>query len=298
MDFPRFNQNNTKSVFTTIREISEILSLSNEPDKLANMALDTLSQVLGVDCCWLQTISDRRHKKLNLAAERGFSPEMRQEIGTMDLSHAFSEQIIGMGHKIVIPDLSNDGLYGLPSFNKNGYKWMVAVPLMTYRAHGILGTASSNRKLLKKDTADLIMTIAGMIAASLSKANLSRSTPFAEKPAAESITAVKVEPKATVTKPASEPITMVKEEIKAAVKKPAPEPAAQVKEEPKKAEKKVETRPVTNPKEELKPIEKKPETPVKVKAVENPTPVKPAKRPEGAFPSHVRKMEQFRKGHG
>jgi len=259
MDFPRFNQINTKNVFSTIREISEILSLSNEPDKLANMALDTLSQVLEVDCCWIQTISDRRHKKLNLVAERGFSLEMRQEIGTMDLSHAFSEQIIGMGHKIVIPDLSSEGLYGLSSFNKNGYKWMIAVPLMTYRAHGILGTASRNRKLLKKDTADLIMTIAGMIAASLSKANLSRSTPTAEKPA-------------------SEPAPLVREEPKAAVKKPAPEPAALAKEEPKKAE-------------------KKPETAVKLKAVENPAPVKPAKRSDGAFPSHARKMEQFRKAH-
>jgi len=278
MDFPRINQTNTKNVFSTIREISEILSLSNEPDKLANMALDTLSQVLEVECCWLQTISDRRHKKLNLVAERGFSPEMRQEIGTMDLSHAFSEQIIGMGHKIVIPDLSNDGVYGLPSFKKNGYKWMVAVPLMTYRAHGILGTASRNRKLLKKDTADLIMTIAGMIAASLSKANLSRSTLSVEKPKPETAHSAGEEPKA-------------------AVKKPAPEPAAQAKEEPKKAEKKAETRPEANSREELKPIEKKPETPVKLKTVENPAPVKPAKRPDGAFSNHAQKMEQFRKAH-
>jgi len=109
------------------------------------------------------------------------------------------------------------------------------------------------------DFSHLIMTIAGMIAASLSKANLSRSTPTAEKPA-------------------SEPAPLVREEPKAAVKKPAPEPAALAKEEPKKAE-------------------KKPETAVKLKAVENPAPVKPAKRSDGAFPSHARKMEQFRKAH-
>jgi signal transduction protein with GAF and PtsI domain len=248
------------------------------------MALDTLSQVLKVDCCWIQTISDRKYKKLNLAAERGFSPEIRQEIGTMELGHSFSEQIIGMGHKIVIPDLSNDGLYGIPSFKNNGYKWLVAVPLMTYRVHGILGIASRNRRLLKKETADLIMTIAGLIATSLSKAHVFHQPPAPDKPTAE--------------KPLSEPVQAARYEPKASTEKPAAENAAQVKEEPKKAEKKLETKPVTNHKEELKTIEKKPEAPVKLKAADNPAPVKPVKRPDGAFHSHARKMEQFRKSHG
>ena len=204
------------------------------------MALDTVAQTLAVDCCWIQTITDRKYKKLLLAAERGFSPEMRQEIGTMDLSHRFSEQIIGLGHKIIIPDLANDGRYGLPSFRKKGYKWLVAVPLMTYRAHGILGIASLNRKLLKKDTPDLIMTIAGLIATALSKSQLAHHTPAQEKPPAE---------------------------------------------------------PARVAKEELKTTEKKPDTPLKPKAADNPAQNKPAKRPDGAFPSHARKMEQFRKSH-
>jgi hypothetical protein len=140
------------------------------------MALDTLGRVLKIDCCWIQTISDQQRKKLLLAAERGFSPGMCQEIGAMDLGHRFSQQIIGLGHKIIIPDLSNDGIFGLDSFRKKGYKWLVAVPLMTYRVHGILGTASRNRKLLRKDTPDLIMVAGGLIAASLNKALLSRQS--------------------------------------------------------------------------------------------------------------------------
>jgi signal transduction protein with GAF and PtsI domain len=198
------------------------------------MALDTLARVMAIDCCWIQTINDRRQKKLRLAAERGFSPEIQQEVTVMDMNHSFSQQIIGMGHKIVIPDLANDGLYGLPSFRKTGFKWLVAVPLMTYRVHGILGTASRNRKLLKKDTADLIMTIAGLIAASLSKANFINHPPVPERPA-------------------TAPTAITREEPGAAMKKPAA--------------------PAGFP------------------------PVEPAKRPDGAFPSHARKMEQFRKSH-
>jgi transcriptional regulator with GAF, ATPase, and Fis domain len=249
----------TKNVFATIREISEILSLSNEADKISNMALDTLAQVLSIDCCWIQTIDDRKHKKLLLTAERGFSPEIRQEVAAMDMSHSFSEQILGLGHKIIIPDLSNDGRYGLPSFRATGYKWLVAVPLMTYRAHGILGIASRNRKLLKKDTADLVMVLAGLIAASLSKSHLSRQLPAPEKPA----TAASIK---------------TGEELKTAETKPSPIPARAAK-------------------EELKTTENKKEAPVKTPPPVNPPQNKPAKRPDGAFHSHARKMEQFRKTH-
>ncbi len=146
------------------------------------MALDTLVRVLDIDCCWIQTINNRKPKRLQLAAERGFSPEMQREISAMDMGHSFSQQIIGLGHKIVIPDLANDGLYGLPSFPAKGYRWLVAVPLMTYRVHGILGAACRHRKRLQKDTADLIMVIAGLIATSLTKAHLFRQPPFRETP--------------------------------------------------------------------------------------------------------------------
>ena len=145
------------------------------------MTLDTLAQVLKTECCWVQTISARR-RSLHLAANRGFTPEMQQEISAMDLSQPFSEQIVGLGNEIVIPDLSNDGRYGLSSFRNAGYKWLVAAPLMTYRVHGVLGVASQNKRRLRKETADLIMVIAGLIGTALNKAGLSQKSPAEEKP--------------------------------------------------------------------------------------------------------------------
>ncbi len=44
----------------------------------------------------------------------------------MDMGHVFSEQVIGLGRIITISDLSNDGLYGIPSFRNTGFKWLVA----------------------------------------------------------------------------------------------------------------------------------------------------------------------------
>jgi hypothetical protein len=146
------------------------------------MVLDTLSQVLKIECCWIQTINERKHKRLLLAAERGFSDKMRLEVSSMDTSHGFSNQIIGLGHNIVIPDLYNDGVYGLSSFRTAGYRWLVAAPLMTYRVHGILGIASRDKKLLHKETADLVMVIAGLIGTALNKTYLFQKSVTQEKP--------------------------------------------------------------------------------------------------------------------
>jgi transcriptional regulator with GAF, ATPase, and Fis domain len=151
------------------------------------MTLDTLAQVLEIECCWVQTINAKK-RSLHLAAERGFDSEMQREMSTMDMSHHLSEQVVGLGNEIVIPDLSNNGQYGLSSFQAAGYKWLVAVPLMTYRVHGVLGIASRNKKRLRKETADLVMVIAGLIGTALNKAGLSRELPApekAEKPAIE-----------------------------------------------------------------------------------------------------------------
>jgi signal transduction protein with GAF and PtsI domain len=144
------------------------------------MTLDTLAQVLEVECCWVQTINARK-RSLHLAVERGFNSEMRREMSAMDMGRHFSQQVVGLGNGIVIPDLSRDGRYGLPSFQAAGYKWLVAVPLMTYRVHGVLGIASRYKKRLHKETADLVMVIAGLIGTALNIAGLAQKSQIPEK---------------------------------------------------------------------------------------------------------------------
>jgi signal transduction protein with GAF and PtsI domain len=146
------------------------------------MTLDTLCQVLKTECCWIQTV-DTRQRVLSLAAYRGFSPEMKHEITRMDTDHRFSQQIIGLGNEVVIPDLANDGLYGLSSFREAGFKWLVAAPLMTYRVHGILGIASRKKKRFYKQTSELTKVIAGLIGTALNKAWLAQKPAVREKPA-------------------------------------------------------------------------------------------------------------------
>jgi len=172
---------NTGNIFAAIRDINEVLAISNEPRKFLNMTLDTLAQVLKVECCWVQTINFGK-KSLDLSAERGFTGPMQAEMAAMDMDHDFTRQVVGLGDEIVIPNLSQDGRYGLASFRDAGYKWLVAAPLMTYRVHGVLGIASRRKKILRKETADLVMVIAGLIGNALNKAGLSRQSPLTEKP--------------------------------------------------------------------------------------------------------------------
>lgn len=241
--------------------------------------MDALFQVLGIECCWIQTISDRENQKLALAAERGFSPDMKSEISAMDLTHKFTGQIIGICNKIVIPDLNNDGLYGLASFRKAGYRWLVAVPLMTYRAYGLLGAASKNKRLMDKDTARLIMVIGGLIANSLGKAHFTPGSAhrsklpdvLAIKPDKAALTAQKKKE----TEPATPSVNTTPQSAPAVLPlsiPPSPPPAIPVPVLIQKA----------NPAEKI---------PISVR------PSKPVNPPDPAFHSHTRKMESFRRAH-
>jgi hypothetical protein len=286
----------TENVFSIIREINEILSLTNEPDKLVNTALDTISQIMGIEGCWIQTIDDRKNQKLSLAADRGFTDEMKSEIAAMGLKHDFTGQIIGMGNKVTIPDLNNDGAYGLGSFRKAGYKWVVAVPLMTYRAWGLLGTASKNKKLLDKDTAELVMVIGGLIANAWSKAHLSERSP--RRGNLPEIVEIKQDevrvPVPAETATETTPITPSAEATAQEALVPPPDaPNDPLPEEPA---------PVTatnKPAAENNPLPEKHVafTVVKPPPAENIPPLNIPKAADPAFHSHKRKMENFRKTH-
>jgi hypothetical protein len=92
----------------------------------------------------------------------------------MDLGHRFSHEIIGLGHKIVIPSLNRNGRYNIPVFRKAGFHSLIAVPLMTYRIHGILGAAYRVRMKFSDDFTQLLVVIANLIGMSLNKSMLNK----------------------------------------------------------------------------------------------------------------------------
>jgi len=107
---------------------------------------------------------------------------MRREISSFGLEHPFNHEIVGLGHKIIISNLSKDGNYGIPLFEKAGFCSLIAVPIMTYRIHGALGAAYKVRKRVGGDFSDLLAIIASLIGMSLNKSMLHKRTTVREKP--------------------------------------------------------------------------------------------------------------------
>ena len=162
---------NTDKIFSIISGVNEVLSLSNQPQHLLNMVLDTLLELLKIDCCWVQLLQSE-NRRLQLAACRGFTPDMKQEIDSIDFEHSLAQQVAALGHKISISDLSRDGKYGLSSFSKAGLCSLVAVPLTTYRIQGVMGIASLSKNKFPAEVGKLLMVIAGLVSTALSNADL------------------------------------------------------------------------------------------------------------------------------
>jgi hypothetical protein len=233
---------------------------------------------------------------------------MRAKITAMGLNDDFAGQIIGMGNKIVIPDLSNDGAYGLSAFHAAGYKWVAAVPLMTYRCWGLLGTASKNKKLLDKDTAELIMVIGGLIANGLSKALVARHESRRPEPLRSRLPDIlELQPDRAPT-PVPVPVDTVTETTpvtssadttpqESLVNPPDVAPANPLQEEPAAVTATQKTPEEKSPPPAPVPPKPAPFTVVKKPVIED-NPAPNAQKPvDPAFRSHTRKMESFRKTH-
>ena len=170
--------------------------MTNEPQQLLEMALDTLLEKLRVDCCWIQLI-DMENQQLSLVAHRGFTPDMKLQIVSSSLESSLGMRVAGLGYKIIIPDLNKDEEYGLSAFQQAGYVSLLTVPIETYRIHGIIGVASSNKQHFDKEFAELLSVIGGLVGMALNKVLLylksrdevplnsadSASDEFSERPA-------------------------------------------------------------------------------------------------------------------
>lgn len=172
---------NTQSILSIIREIVESLSLTSEPDQLLNMALDTMSRVLDLECCWVQLVSLSSHD-LSLSAYRGFTPPMMDGTTALDLTHSLGKEVIGLGNTVIIPDISQDGHYDISLFEKAGFRSLIAVPVITYRVNGMMGAAYRIKQQFTKEYSGLFAAIAGITGMALNKCLLIKHADDIEGP--------------------------------------------------------------------------------------------------------------------
>jgi GAF domain-containing protein len=149
-----------------------VLALSDEPQQLVEMVLDQLLHLLKVDYGWVQLVNSQ-DRNLQLVASHGRKSEMIPMLSLMDSQRNLGELVV-VGSKVVVPDLSRDGRYGLTSFSLAGFRSLAAVPIKTYRTQGVFGLASRTKKRLDNEVAELLMTVAGLVGAALNVAELGR----------------------------------------------------------------------------------------------------------------------------
>jgi transcriptional regulator with GAF, ATPase, and Fis domain len=169
---PRLALIKNQEIFSIINEVGYVLALSNEPQQLVEMVLDKLLHLLKVDYGWVQLVSSQ-DRNLRLVSSRGRKSETIPVLSLMDSQRNLGERVL-VGSKVVVPDLSRDGMYGLSSFGLAGFRSLAVVPIKTYRTQGAIGVASRTRKRLDNEAAELLMTIAGLVGVALNVAELGR----------------------------------------------------------------------------------------------------------------------------
>jgi transcriptional regulator with GAF, ATPase, and Fis domain len=128
-----------------------------------------------VHCCWVQLVNPLSYD-LHLVSFRGFTHEIQREMALMNMNHCFGREIVGLGHKIIIPNLSRDGSYGMGMFERAGFHSLIAVPIMTYKLHGMMGAAYRDRKRFSNDFSQLLAVIANLLGMALNKCIIKEKT--------------------------------------------------------------------------------------------------------------------------
>ena len=134
-------------------------------------ALDSLAETLDIHCSWIQ-LSGQSGTNPYLASHRNFTEDILHDMTHMNKDHPLFLEVLGMGNRIVIPNLSLDGAYGMSVFEKAGFCSLAAVPITTYKVLGILGAADKKKRRFGNDIAQLLSVIASLVGVSLTKTSI------------------------------------------------------------------------------------------------------------------------------
>ena len=64
------------------------------------------------------------------------------------MNHNLAREVVGLGNKVIITNISMNGSYSMAMFEKAGFYSLIAVPITTYKILGIMGAAYKSRKRL------------------------------------------------------------------------------------------------------------------------------------------------------
>jgi len=173
-------------LLSIVNTVGEALYLSDEPQQILGLVLDKVIELLPIDCCWVQLL-DEQSGKLNLVNHRGFTPEMIQEIASVELGQSLAGHVALSGQPLVIADIAADDRYTLTSLIKAGQHSLAAIPVGSKgRTQGVIGASSSTENQFTKEMVELLSVLGNHISIALDKAKLYQQTKATEEESRQS----------------------------------------------------------------------------------------------------------------
>ena len=110
-----------------VEVITEAAFEGRGPNELADVLLDGLMKVSGVDCCWWQWV-DNKNGRLTLQSQRGFTPEMLAELSSMEMGGDTISEVV-RSQKAIMGDIAIEPRWNLTSFTEAGFQSFCVRPV-------------------------------------------------------------------------------------------------------------------------------------------------------------------------
>jgi hypothetical protein len=153
----------SQKLISIMKEVTEILSLSGEPQHICDSMLDTFIKFIPVDACWIQLLSFTGHR-LEVVSHRALTKTNLKDLSSLQLGSKIDGQSLDSGGSIIISDLTQHSYEDFSSFLESGFCSLVLVSLRTNHIfQGFLGFGFRVPTRIDKDFIALASVIGNLI---------------------------------------------------------------------------------------------------------------------------------------
>lgn len=168
-DLERHNKG-TSALLSVAKATSESLDI----EQVINSGLEKLLDAVGLECGCIYLPEDG---KLVLKAQREFTPEMVEEISSIETGENLTGNIFETGKPIVIDDIAADSRHTSLSPGKAGYQAYAGIPLiLKEKAIGVIAITTRLKHHFSEEEIQLLSAIAGQLATAIGNAELFQQT--------------------------------------------------------------------------------------------------------------------------
>jgi nitrate/nitrite-specific signal transduction histidine kinase len=157
---------------STLNTIAATVSQSLDLDRILNLALEKTLQAMAIEAGGIYLLA-KEAGTLNLAAQRGFSPQAVPEIDRLQVGEGFSGRVIESGEPLVVSDVSADPRLTRIVVRKEGLRSLAVTPLSSRgRVLGTLFAITHDTREFTEQDVQLLTSIGNQIGVAVENARL------------------------------------------------------------------------------------------------------------------------------